>query len=83
MDKENQFITEVQTGIIIHFIKKRNNRTKTIWSALGFMDDAFRAGKLIPKNKTAHKAACEFLEFIFEDHEEPGYKPPNWLTRAE
>lgn len=73
--KIHQFIIEVQTGVIL-----RCERSQ-MWKALIIMDDAFALAECIPSGLTAHHAACEFLEFVFNDNTDPGYKPPTWCRR--
>ena len=65
--KKFQFITEVQTALIANAInvsrhdeegKERHNYSGT--GLLIHMDDAFYAAERIPKNLSAHEAACQF-----------------------
>jgi hypothetical protein len=83
MNKREQFLIEVQTGVIVRSIKSELNAEQSMWEALIHMDDAFNASRKIPKNMEAHEAACEFLEFIFKDNKERSYAPPAWLQKDE
>lgn len=82
MSKREQFIVEVQTGIIIRSIKSKDNAAHAMWSALISMDDAFAASKNIPTKMDPHEAACEFLQFIFKDDKNKSYIPPAWLQKG-
>ena len=83
MTKQQQFITEVQTAIIIRKILENPGAGhKAMWPALINMDDAFYASERIPEDMTAHMAACQWLEAIFEDNKEEGYKKPQWMMRG-
>jgi hypothetical protein len=81
MDKKQQFITEVQTGVIIRCIMDKSEPGKgAMYSALVHMDSAFLVADQIPKDMTANEAAVIFLAFRFDDSKEPGYKMPDWLA---
>lgn len=83
MTKQDQFITEVQTGIIIRSILDNHPdaRHKALWPALISMDDAFYASTRIPEKISAHEAACQFLEFVFEDKKGESYQTPTWFLK--
>jgi hypothetical protein len=82
MDKKQQFITEVQTGLILRYLGDGKSGHKAMWHALINLDDAFYAAERIPSNMTAHKAACEFLEFIFKDSKDPEPTYASWFLRS-
>lgn len=86
--KKFQFITEVQTALITNAINlslQENPKEKRhIFSATGTlinMDDAFYAAERIPANLSAHRAACEFIEFACENLRPQGSKVPSWFAR--
>lgn len=64
MDKKQQFLMEVQMGLIIDAVRSKENTETAIFSSLGRLEDAVDACNKIPENKTANQAACEFMEFI-------------------
>lgn len=87
--KKFQFITEVQTALINNAINLSINsdakEKRHIFSATGTlisMDDAFYAAERIPKNMTAHEAACEFIGFTCDNIREEGAKVPTWFARG-
>lgn len=60
-----QFITEVQTAMIVFHCSGHYERKKIgpISDILIGLDDAFDAARNIPTDMTAHQAACEYVEF--------------------
>ena len=66
MNKQQQFITEVQTGVILRYLGDNVGGHKAMWEGLIDMDDAFYASERIPEDITAHQAACQFLSFKFK-----------------
>lgn len=84
--KKFQFITEVQTALIANAInlslEEDAKERRHIFSATGTlinMDDAFYAAERIPKDMSAHEAACEF---IYQNlRESNNTEVPNWLLR--
>lgn len=91
--KKFQFITEVQTTLINNAINlsldedaKERRHILSATATLINMDDAFYAAERIPKNMTAHEAACEFIYFACENLREIGEdrkRPtvPCWFAR--
>ncbi|MGA2662876.1 MAG: hypothetical protein ABSH34_35805 [Verrucomicrobiota bacterium] len=86
MNKKQQFLTEVQTAIIIWYVSKDRNRPAdamgAMLRALMDLDEAHYAATRIPPNMSANEAACKFVEFRFEQNKEPGYKPASWMMRG-
>lgn len=87
--KKFQFITEVQTALINNAINVSLDadakERRHIFSATGTlinMDDAFYAAERIPKNLSAHEAACSFVGFVCENLREPGRRVPSWFARG-
>ena len=87
--KRFQFIVEVQTALINNATNKslesdaRQKRHE--FSATGTlinMDDAFYASERIPENRTAHEAACEFVEFCLGLDEGKERRVPGWFARG-
>ncbi|WP_353569814.1 hypothetical protein [Candidatus Albibeggiatoa sp. nov. BB20] len=87
--KHFQFITEVQTALIANAINVVSleddaKDRQHIFSATGMlikMDDAFYAANRIPKDMSAHKAACEFIYFICENLRGENATVPSWFAR--
>ena len=86
--KKFQFITEVQTALINNAInvslESDAKERRHIFSATGTlinMDDAFYASERIPKDMSAHFAACEFIGFVCENLKEKGATEPLWFSR--
>jgi len=86
--KRFQFITEVQTALITNAINMslgdNAKDMRYIFSATGTlikMDDAFYAADRIPKDLSAHEAACEFVEFICENLRGKDAMVPDWFAR--
>lgn len=83
MEKSEIFLREVHSALIIRRILDNPGAGhKAMWHALTNMDDAQYASERIPEDMTAHKAACQFLEFVFEDSKDPDYSPPLWFMRG-
>lgn len=87
--KKFQFITEVQTALINNAVNVSLNddaiEKRHIFSATGtliHMDDAFYAAERIPENKTAHKAAVEFVGFVCENLRDEDDDLPTWFQRS-
>lgn len=59
-EKETQFITLVQTGLIV----SSTNTVKDVDQALKVMENAFYAMKRIPDDLNAHRAARNFLSSL-------------------
>jgi len=79
-DKQQQFITEVQTGVIIRMLSEKDlPKINRVYEGLIHMDDAYYAAERIPEDITAHKAACQYLGWKFEDDEDT--LPPSWALR--
>ncbi|HUT29615.1 MAG TPA: hypothetical protein VMX13_07480 [Sedimentisphaerales bacterium] len=82
MEKSEIFLREVHSALIIRRILDQPGAGhKAMWHALIDMDDAQYASERIPEDMTAHKAACEFIEFVFKDNKDPDYNPPSWFIR--
>jgi hypothetical protein len=82
MNKKQQFITEVQTAIIIwHTLKDKNKPANAMCFALIELNDAYYAADRIPAAMTAHEAACEYIKFRLEQNKESGYRPASWMMR--
>lgn len=86
--KKFQFITEVQTALIANAINKSLDddakERRHIFSATGAlinMDDAFYAAERIPNNLSAHKAACEFIDFTCSRMNGERTSVPIWFQR--
>jgi hypothetical protein len=84
--KKFQFITEVQTALIANAInlslEEDAKERRHIFSATGTlinMDDAFYAAERIPKDMSAHEAACEFIYHNLR--EANNTEVPYWLLR--
>ena len=83
MEKSEIFLREVHSALIIRrILDEPGAGHKAMWHALIDMDDAQYASERIPEDMTAHKAACQFLEFVFKDSKDPDYKPPLWFMRG-
>lgn len=73
--KQQQFLTEVVAAItIIHATGKGKGG---VFHALIEMDDAHWAADRIPPDKSAHQAACEYVEFCLK-----GWTPETESTYA-
>ena len=82
MKKSEIFLREVYSALIIrHILDNPGAGHKAMWHALINMDDAQYASERIPENITTHKAACQFLEFVFKDNKDSDYNPPLWFMR--
>jgi len=86
--KKFQFITEVQTALIANAInlslEEDAKERRHIFSANGTlinMDDAFYAAERIPKNISAHEAACEFVNFMCENLQATNTNDLRWFNR--
>jgi hypothetical protein len=71
----------VQTGIILRRLGDQEGGHTAMWQGLVNMDDAFYAADHIPEDISAHKAACQFLEFIFKDNKDPNATVEGWFLR--
>ncbi|MCK5609147.1 hypothetical protein KAR91_45150 [Candidatus Pacearchaeota archaeon] len=80
MEKKDQFLMEVQTGVIIRGLKSEENGATSMYLSISKMNDAYFAADRIPAELTAHEAACNFLEFVYEDTKDGN--PPSWCLRS-
>ena len=80
MEKKDQFLMEVQTGIIIRVMKSEENGATSMYLSISKMDDAYFAADKIPADLTAHEAACKFLAFVYEDSKDED--SPGWCFRS-
>jgi len=68
MEKEQQFITMVQTAIITKVVCDPGDGTmpvsRPMW-AIGHMDDAFQVAKNIPPDVTGREAAEAFVRWLY------------------
>ncbi|MDQ8196398.1 hypothetical protein QEH59_18360 [Coraliomargarita sp. SDUM461004] len=79
--KQQQFITEVQTAVIIRCSNlSEENEHKGPWMGLIDMDEAFMAMQKIPEEKSAHEAACDFVSHRFDEVGD-SENPPYWFMR--
>jgi len=76
--KKFQFITEMQTALLanaINVAKHGDEGTqKASYSGTGLiidMDNVFFAANLIPKDMSAHEAACDIYGAIKKEHDWP------------
>ena len=83
-----QFVTEVQTALINHAINRiledDAKEKRHIFSATGTlinMDDAFYAAERIPRGKSAHEAASEFVGFVCDESYDSRVNAPTWFAR--
>lgn len=82
MSKQQRFLFEVQTGVIIRSIADNPGAGhKALWENFPIIDEAFYAAERIPDDIDAHGAACIFLEFWYKDNKEEHYARPDWLLR--
>ena len=81
MSKKEQFITEVQTALIVYHISNKDEKDTGTFSVLIDMDDAFYASDRIPAEMSAHEAACLFVEFATKSASEEDYQAPVWCLR--
>ena len=83
MEKSEIFLREGHSALIIRYILDNPGAGHAaMWYALISMDVAQDASECIPENMTAHKAVCQFIEFIFKDNRDPDYNPPSWFMRS-
>ena len=68
MDKQQQFITMVQTAIITKYVCDTGDGSvplaRPMWS-IGHMEDAFNMAPHIPPDVTAREAAEAFIRWVF------------------
>lgn len=70
MEKQQQFITMVQTAIITKYVCDPGDGTapvsRPMW-AIQHMDDALKVSKNIPPDVTAREAAESFIRWVFHE----------------
>jgi hypothetical protein len=78
-DKKKRFITLVQTGLILHYVKSPPQAASAYW-AMDQMNDAYDVAARIPNEVSAAEAAEFFLRGTIGDKEQRAALPP-WLLR--
>jgi len=66
MNKRERFITMVQTGLVVHYIKKANdnNTLGCHEGAIDHLELAYQVADNIPTNVSAAEAAKKFLDLV-------------------
>jgi hypothetical protein len=83
MDKKLQFITMVQTGLLVHYIKKAGEKAPGYreW-AIDHLEEAYRIAHIIPGDVSPANAAKAFLNLVLMDITPEERKHlPDWLVR--
>lgn len=83
MDKKSQFITMVQTGLLVHYIKKASDNAPGYreW-AIDHLEEAYRTADIIPADVSPADAAKAFLNLVLMDVAPEERKHlPDWLVR--
>jgi hypothetical protein len=76
-DKKNRFITLVQTGLILHYVKSSPQPASEYW-AMDQMNDAYEVAARIPNEVSAAEAAEFFLRGTIGDKDQRADLPA-WL----
>jgi len=78
-DKKDRFITLVQTGLILHYVKSNPQPASAYW-AMDQMNDAYDVAGRIPNEVSAAEAAEFFLRGTVGDKDQRS-DLPGWLLR--
>jgi hypothetical protein len=78
-DKKSRFITMVQTGLILHYVKSNPQPASAYW-AMDQMNDAYDVAARIPEGVSAAEAAEFFLRGTIGDKDQRADLPA-WLIR--
>jgi hypothetical protein len=82
-EKKAQFITMVQTGLLVHYIKKAGDKAPGYreW-AIDHLEEAYRVADIIPFHVTPADAAKAFLNLVLMDITPEERKHlPEWLVK--
>jgi hypothetical protein len=83
MDKKAQFITMVQTGLLVRYIERASKKAPghREW-AIDHLEEAYKIVNHIPPNVSAADAAKRFLDLVLMDitPEERNHLP-DWLVK--
>jgi hypothetical protein len=79
MSKDQLFMMMVQTGLILHYVKRDHGEASAVW-AIEHLKEAADVVSLIPEDVAPSEAAQQFLRLILRP---PDYDPsecPAWLA---
>lgn len=87
-DKEHEFITAVQTMIILHALEgppdavAPKRADASVAGLVAHVHDAYAAAKRIPEHLSAREAAGHFYDWTIRRSRDQGGAFPGWLLSA-
>jgi hypothetical protein len=79
MNKAQLFMMMVQTGLILHYVKRDHGDSSVVW-ALDHLEEAAKVVSLIPDNVAPSEAAHQFLRLMLRPQDYDPSECPAWLV---
>lgn len=81
MNKGEQFMLMVQTGLILHYVKRDHDQACAVW-AIDHLAEAASVIPRIPQNVAPSDAAHHFLRWALRPKDYEPSECPSWLVEG-